>query len=546
VSTHVATVETVPFPDQRPGTSGLRKPVAVFTRPNYLETYLQSILDAVRDEGARSLVIGGDGRFFNREAIQICIKMAMANGYQKLIIGRRGLLSTPAASHLIRKSGASGGLIFTASHNPGGSGGDFGVKYNAANGGPASDRINRLIEEQSRTIAAYHTAEADDFDLDRLGTVMRGGSSIEIVDPIADYAALMESLFDFDELGAFLTQNGFRMRFDAMHAVTGPYARAIFEDRLGAERGSVVNAVPSPNFGGGKPDPNLVRSRELVEQMFAPSGPHFGAASDGDGDRNMILGQHIFVTPSDSLAILAANMHLAPGYRDGPVGVARSMPTSRAIDRVAEGLGIPCFETPTGWKYFGNLLDAGEISLCGEESFGTGSNHIREKDGLWAVLLWLTILAKRRQPVAQIVRDHWQKYGRHYYSRHDYEGVEPDAAFSLMRTLRKRVEALRGQTLGGSTVLAAGDFSYRDPIDESVAEHQGIYLSLEHGVRIVYRLSGTASSSATLRLYLERYEPKAAQHNLDTQIALVGVSKMASVLADIPIRLGRSGPSVIT
>lgn len=546
MSTHVATVETVPFPDQRPGTSGLRKPVAVFTRPNYLETYLQSILDAVRDEGARSLVIGGDGRFFNREAIQICIKMAMANGYQKLIIGRRGLLSTPAASHLIRKSGASGGLIFTASHNPGGSGGDFGVKYNAANGGPASDRINRLIEEQSRTIAAYHTAEADDFDLDRLGTVMRGGSSIEIVDPIADYAALMESLFDFDELGAFLTQNGFRMRFDAMHAVTGPYARAIFEDRLGAERGSVVNAVPSPNFGGGKPDPNLVRSRELVEQMFAPSGPHFGAASDGDGDRNMILGQHIFVTPSDSLAILAANMHLAPGYRDGPVGVARSMPTSRAIDRVAEGLGIPCFETPTGWKYFGNLLDAGEISLCGEESFGTGSNHIREKDGLWAVLLWLTILAKRRQPVAQIVRDHWQKYGRHYYSRHDYEGVEPDAAFSLMRTLRKRVEALRGQTLGGSTVLAAGDFSYRDPIDESVAEHQGIYLSLEHGVRIVYRLSGTASSSATLRLYLERYEPKAAQHNLDTQIALVGVSKMASVLADIPIRLGRSGPSVIT
>lgn len=546
MSTQVATVETVPFLDQRPGTSGLRKPVAVFTRPNYLETYLQSIFDAVWAQGARSLVIGGDGRFFNRQAIQICLKMAVANGYQKLIIGRGGLLSTPAASHLIRKSGASGGIVFTASHNPGGSRGDFGVKYNAANGGPASDRINHLIEEQSRTIAAYQIAEGDDVDLDRLGTVMRGGSTVEIVDPIADYAALMESLFDFDKLGNLLTQTGFRMRFDAMHAITGPYARAIFEDRLGAERGSVVNAVPSPDFGGGKPDPNLVRARELVEQMFSPSAPNFGAASDGDGDRNMILGQHIFVTPSDSLAILAANMHLAPGYRNGPVGVARSMPTSRAIDRVAEALGIPCFETPTGWKYFGNLLDAGSITICGEESFGTGSNHIREKDGLWAVLLWLTILAKHRRPMAQIVRDHWQKFGRNYYSRHDYEGIEPDAAFSLMRTLRRRAQALRGQRLGGSTVAAAGDFSYRDPIDESLAEHQGVYLSFENGARIVYRLSGTASSSATLRLYLERYEPSADQHNLDTQNALAGLAKMAVVLADLPTRLGRTVPSVIT
>ncbi|AKQ43207.2 phosphoglucomutase/phosphomannomutase family protein [Aurantiacibacter atlanticus] len=507
---------------------------------------MQSIFGAVREKGRESLVIGGDGRFFNREAIQTCIKMATASGYERLIIGREGLLSTPAASHLIRKRSASGGVIFTASHNPGGEDGDFGVKYNAANGGPASDQINRAIEELSRTLAAYRIVDTPDVDLNRLGSFMLGNTIIEIVDPVADYAALMESLFDFDELGELFEKNEFRMRFDAMHAITGPYARTIFEDRLGAPAGSVVNAVPSPDFGGGKPDPNLARARDLVGHMFASSAPDFGAASDGDGDRNMILGRNIFVTPSDSLAILAANMQLAPGYGDGPVGVARSMPTSRALDYVAEELGIPCFETPTGWKYFGNLLDAGMVTLCGEESFGTGSNHMREKDGLWAVLLWLTILAKRRQPVARIVQDHWRKYGRHYYSRHDYDAVETDAALSLMQSLRERAKTLLGQTPGGARALAAEDFSYTDPVDQSVAEHQGVRLSLEGGARIVYRLSGTASAASTLRVYLELYEPRADMQDRDTQSVLEHLAETASDLAGIPARLGRSRPSVIT
>ncbi|WP_048886760.1 alpha-D-glucose phosphate-specific phosphoglucomutase [Aurantiacibacter atlanticus] len=543
---HITTVHTKPFGDQQPGTSGLRRPVATFRKRHYLENYLQSIFGAVREKGRESLVIGGDGRFFNREAIQTCIKMATASGYERLIIGREGLLSTPAASHLIRKRSASGGVIFTASHNPGGEDGDFGVKYNAANGGPASDQINRAIEELSRTLAAYRIVDTPDVDLNRLGSFMLGNTIIEIVDPVADYAALMESLFDFDELGELFEKNEFRMRFDAMHAITGPYARTIFEDRLGAPAGSVVNAVPSPDFGGGKPDPNLARARDLVGHMFASSAPDFGAASDGDGDRNMILGRNIFVTPSDSLAILAANMQLAPGYGDGPVGVARSMPTSRALDYVAEELGIPCFETPTGWKYFGNLLDAGMVTLCGEESFGTGSNHMREKDGLWAVLLWLTILAKRRQPVARIVQDHWRKYGRHYYSRHDYDAVETDAALSLMQSLRERAKTLLGQTPGGARALAAEDFSYTDPVDQSVAEHQGVRLSLEGGARIVYRLSGTASAASTLRVYLELYEPRADMQDRDTQSVLEHLAETASDLAGIPARLGRSRPSVIT
>ena len=546
MSVHITTVRTKPFADQQPGTSGLRRPVATFRQPHYLENYLQSIFDAVREKGRESLVIGGDGRFYNREAIQICISMAVANGYERLIVGGEGLLSTPAASHLIRQRSASGGVIFTASHNAGGEHGDFGVKYNAANGGPASDQINRAIEELSGTIAAYRIVDTPDVDLNRFGNFMLGKTIIEIVDPVADYVALMERLFDFDELGELLDKSEFRMRFDAMHAVTGPYARAIFEARLGAPTGSVVNAVPSPDFGGGKPDPNLARARDLVGHMFASSAPDFGAASDGDGDRNMILGKNVFVNPSDSLAILAANMHLAPGYEDGPVGVARSMPTSRAVDYVAKDLGIPCFETPTGWKYFGNLLDAGMVALCGEESFGTGANHMREKDGLWAVLLWLTILAKRRQPVARIVQDHWRKYGRHYYSRHDYDAVETDAAFSLMQSLRERAETLRGQTLGGVPVLEADDFSYIDPVDQSVAVRQGVRLSFEGGARIVYRLSGTASAASTLRVYLERYEPRADKQNQDTLAMLEHLAEIASDFAGIPSRLGRSRPSVIT
>lgn len=442
---NIRTVSTRPFPDQRPGTSGLRKKVSVFRQPHYLENFVQAIFDAVGDHRGRSLVVGGDGRYYNRRAIQTVLRMAVANGFGRIIVGRQGLLSTPAASHLIRKQRAFGGLILSASHNPGGPEGDFGIKYNAANGGAAPEALTDAIYAQSLRIEAYRTVDAPDVDIDRLGVTALGDTVVEVVDPVADYAALMETLFDFERLREFLGSGVFRMRFDAMHAVTGPYARAILEDRLGAPAGTVVNGVPLPDFGGGKPDPNLVRAWELVEAMNGADAPDFGAASDGDGDRNMILGPGFFVTPSDSLAVLAANAHLAPGYRAGLVGVARSMPTSRAVDRVAEELGIPCFETPTGWKFFGSLLDAGKVTLCGEESFGTGSDHVREKDGLWAVLLWLSILAERRQPLAEIVRDHWRRYGRHFYSRHDYEDIDSEAANVIMGVLRARIGELSGR-----------------------------------------------------------------------------------------------------
>jgi phosphoglucomutase len=540
------TVPTRPFADQRPGTSGLRKRIETVRQPHYLQNFLQSIFDAVDDGDRNTLVIGGDGRFYNKEAVQTAIRMAGANGYRHLIVGRSGLLSTPAVSNLIRKTGAGGGLIFSASHNPGGPEGDFGIKYNSANGGPAPSDLTEAIYVRSRQISAYCIVEMADVALDRLGTTRLDGMSVDVIDPVADYARLMETLFDFDQLSALLQSVGFRMRFDAMHVVTGPYAKAILEDRLGAPADTVVNGVPLPDFGGQSPDPNLMRARAFVDGMFAHNAPAFGGASDGDGDRNMILGRKFFVTPSDSLAVLAANASLAPGCREGLRGLARSMPTSRAVDQVAQEMGIPCYETPTGWKYFGNLLDDGRITICGEESFGTGSDHVREKDGLWAVLLWLTVLAERRIPVARIVRDHWRTYGRHFYSRHDYEGLDVDQAAALMEALSSRADRILGQRFGRSRISTADDFSYADPVDHSVTMHQGVRLILADGARVVYRLSGTGSSAATLRLYLERYEPNERRHDQDAQAALAELAATARDFAGVASRLGRHAPDIVT
>ena len=540
------TIPTRPFSNQRAGTSGLRKRVSVFQQPHYLENFVQSIFDTVGDHDGQNLVVGGDGRYFNRYAIQTVIKMAAANGFGRIIVGRQGLLSTPAASNLIRKRAAFGCLILSASHNPGGPEGDFGIKYNVQNGGPAPECLTEAIYAQSQRIDAYRIVDAPDVDIDRLGVTVLGDVAVEVVDPVSDYVALMETLFDFDRLRELLGTGVFRMRFDAMHAATGPYARAILEERLGAPPGTVVNGEPLPDFGGGKPDPNLARAVELVGTMNDADAPEFGAASDGDGDRNMILGPGFFVTPSDSLAVLAANAHLAPGYNTGLVGVARSMPTSRAVDRVAEDLGVPCFETPTGWKFFSNLLDAGKVTLCGEESFGTGSDHVREKDGLWAVRLWLTILAVRRQPLPEIVRDHWRQYGRHFYSRHDYEEVDAAAANALMESLRARIDGLSGRRLGGSTIRLGDDFSYTDPVDHRVTTRQGIRLLFEDDSRIVYRLSGTGSSAATLRIYLEHYEPDVRRHGQDVQSALADLAAIAREFAELSYRFGDEGPSVIT
>ena len=471
---------TRPYEGQKPGTSGLRKKVPVFQQPRYVENFVQSIFDAVTaadddpaDPAGRTLVVGGDGRHFNREAIQVILRMAAANGFGRILVGRGGLLSTPAASCVIRERRAFGGVILSASHNPGGPDGDFGIKYNVANGGPAPEKVTEAIYARTQTIREYRTLDAPDLDLDRLGEHRLGDAVVEVIDPVADYTALMERLFDFAAIRAAF-RGGLRMRYDAMHAVTGPYARAILEGELGAPEGTVVNATPLPDFGGHHPDPNLVHARELYDLMMGPDAPDLGAASDGDGDRNLIIGRGLFVTPSDSLAVLAANAHLAPGYKDGLKGIARSMPTSGAADRVAERLGIPAHETPTGWKFFGTLLDAGLATICGEESAGTGSDHVREKDGLWAVLLWLNVLAARKQPVAEIVREHWRTYGRNYYARHDYEEVDAEAAAGLMAHLRGQLGALPGRRLGGFEVAAADDFAYADPVDGSVSTKRGI------------------------------------------------------------------------
>jgi phosphoglucomutase len=543
---NIRTVATQPFSDQKPGTSGLRKQVPVFQKLHYLENFVQSIFDALEGFQGKTLVVGGDGRYYNRQAIQTILKMAAANGFGRVLVGQGGILSTPAASCIIRKNQAFGGIILSASHNPGGPEGDFGIKYNISNGGPAPEKVTSAIYERSKVIDRYMMLDAPDINLDQLGTSELDSMTVEVIDAVADYAELMQSLFDFDRIRALLTNGSFRMCMDSLHAVTGPYAHALFEGHLGAPAGTVVNGTPLEDFGGGHPDPNLVYAHDLVELMFGENAPDFGAASDGDGDRNMILGGNFFVTPSDSLAVLAANATLVPGYKDGLAGVARSMPTSQAADRVAAALGIDCYETPTGWKFFGNLLDAGRATLCGEESFGTGSNHVREKDGLWAVLFWLNILAVKEQSVEAIVRDHWKTYGRNYYSRHDYEGIESDRANTLMGNLRNALGDLKGKTFGSYQVEYADDFSYTDPVDGSVAEKQGVRIGFTDGSRIVFRLSGTGTQGATLRLYLESYEPDSSKHDIDTQIALGDLITIADEIAQIKTLTGRDEPTVIT
>ena len=550
-------VPTQPFSDQKPGTSGLRKRVQVFQQPHYLQNFVQSIFDTIQPPAGATLVLGGDGRYFNREAIQIILKMAAANGFGRVLVGQGGILSTPAASCVIRKYGTFGGIILSASHNQGGPEGDFGIKYNTANGGPATEKVTDAIFACSNRITEYRMMDAPDVALDAKGVSRLGDMEVEVIDAVTDYADLMAQLFDFNAIRSLLA-SGFRIKFDAMHAVTGPYAREILVHRLGASESSIMNAEPLTDFGGGHPDPNLTYAHELVDIMYGPddTAPDFGAASDGDGDRNMILGRRFFVTPSDSLAVIAAYAQLAPGYAQGLAGVARSMPTSAAVDRVASALGIPCFETPTGWKFFGNLMDAGKVTLCGEESFGTGSDHVREKDGLWAVLFWLNILAAKqpsaaqsthaRQSVEDLVKAHWARYGRNVYSRHDYESIPSEAAFGLMQHLHASFETLPGTRFGRYTVERCDDFSYTDPVDGSISLNQGVRILFTDGSRIVFRLSGTGTEGATLRIYLEAYEPDIARQQQDAQQALAEMIDIAGEISELYARTGRVQPTVIT
>ncbi|MGE4431441.1 MAG: alpha-D-glucose phosphate-specific phosphoglucomutase [Sphingobium sp.] len=541
----IEVVSTTPFTDQKPGTSGLRKKVKVFQQPHYAESFIQSVFDVLEGFAGKTLVIGGDGRFFNREVIQVALRMAAANGFGRVLVGQGGILSTPAASHVIRKYGAFGGLVLSASHNPGGPDEDFGIKYNIGNGGPAPEAVTEAIYARTLAIDAYRTISAPDVDIDTPGRCELGGMTVEVIDPVADYADLMESLFDFAAIRAMLG-DGFTMSFDAMSAVTGPYAKEIFETRLGAPAGTVVNGTPLPDFGHHHPDPNLVHARALYERMMGPDAPDFGAASDGDGDRNLIIGKGQYVTPSDSLAVLAANARLAPGYAGGLAGIARSMPTSGAADRVAKGLGIPLYETPTGWKFFGNLLDAGMVTICGEESAGTGSDHVREKDGVWAVLLWLNVLAARKTSVAAIMAEHWAQFGRNYYARHDYEGIASERADALMAALRASLPDLPGRATPAGVVSGADDFAYTDPTDGSVSARQGVRVLFADGSRVVFRLSGTGTQGATLRVYIERYEPAGGNLALDTGDALAPLIAAAEAVAAIREHTGMDRPSVIT
>ncbi|NMN03581.1 MULTISPECIES: alpha-D-glucose phosphate-specific phosphoglucomutase [unclassified Novosphingobium] len=541
----ITTHQTTPYAGQKPGTSGLRKKVRVFQQPNYAENFIQAVFDVVARPAGSTLVIGGDGRYHNRTVIQQAIRMAAANGYAQVLVGQGGILSTPAASNVIRQYKASGGLILSASHNPGGPDEDFGIKYNIANGGPAPEGVTEAIYARTQTIDRWLAVDTPDIDLDSCGSVDVGGCQVSVIDPVADYADLMEKLFDFAAIRA-AASNGLTMAFDAMHAVTGPYAVEILEKRLGFGAGTVRNGVPLEDFGGHHPDPNLVHAKALFDTMFAPDAPDFGAASDGDGDRNLIIGKGRFITPSDSLAMLAANAHLAPGYARGLAGIARSMPTSAAADRVAEALGIPAFETPTGWKFFGNLLDAGKATICGEESAGTGSDHVREKDGLWAVLLWLNILAVRKISVDELAREHWAKYGRNYYARHDYEGLPTEQADALIAALKAKLDSLPGQSFGALTVATADSFSYLDPVDGSTSANQGLRVLFEGGSRIVFRLSGTGTEGATLRVYLERYEPADGYLDRETGDMLADLIAAADAVAGIVANTGRTAPDVIT
>ncbi|PXW98032.1 phosphoglucomutase [Sphaerotilus hippei] len=543
----ILSVPTTPFAGQRPGTSGLRKKVTVFQQPNYLENFVQALFDVLPDKAGQTLVLGGDGRFHNRVAVQTILRMAAANGFGKVLVGRGALMSTPAVSAVIRKHGAYGGIVLSASHNPGGPDGDFGIKYNIGNGGPAPEAVTEAIYARTGTLSAYLTLEgAPEVDLETPGAGTLGGMQVEVIDSVLDYAELMQSLFDFDAMRAWFAR-GHRMRFDAMCAAAGPYAHAVLEGLLGAPAGTVVNGVPLEDFGGHHPDPNPAHATELIAAMEAADAPDFGAASDGDADRNMILGRRFVVTPSDSLAVMAAHATRVPGYRAGLAGIARSMPTSCAADAVAKALGVPCFETPTGWKFFGNLLDAGKVTLCGEESYGTGSTHVREKDGLWAVLYWLNLLAVTGESVEQLVRSHWARFGRHYYSRHDWEGVPVERADALMAALREQLPALAGRTLAPGLVLSqADDFAYTDPVDGSVSARQGVRLIFEGGSRIVLRLSGTGTEGATLRVYLERYEADPARHDLPAQDALADLIRVADEVARIRELSGLERPAVIT
>lgn len=535
------TISTKPFEGQRPGTSGLRRKVTVFQQPHYAENFIQSIFDSLEGFTGKTLVIGGDGRYYNKEVVQTAMRMAAANGFGRIIVGQNGLLSTPAASHLIRKNGAFGGIILSASHNPGGPDGDFGIKYNGGNGGPAPEKITEEIFSRTKSITSYKTTKSADVDLNVIGATKLESMTVEVVDPVTDYAALMQTLFDFDSIRT-LIKSGFTMKFDGMGAITGPYAHRILEDILGFAKGTVMNGEPLPDFGGHHPDPNLVHAKELCDMLLVNKAYDFGAASDGDGDRNLIVGKGIYVTPSDSLAIIAANMHLTPGYKAGITGIARSMPTSGAADRVAEKMGLKCYETPTGWKFFGNLLDANMATVCGEESFGTGSNHVREKDGLWAVLMWLNILAPRKLSVATIVTEHWKEFGRNYYTRHDYEEVDLESANALMKNLRDQLPTLVGQ----HSINKADDFSYDDPVDGSRTTGQGVRLLFADGSRVIYRLSGTGTAGATLRVYIEKYQPDSNHHNIETQLALADLISLSVSIPQIEKFTGRKAPTVIT
>ncbi|MEI4471836.1 alpha-D-glucose phosphate-specific phosphoglucomutase [Frigidibacter sp. MR17.24] len=541
----IKTHQTPGFADQKPGTSGLRKKTRVFMEPLYLETFVQAIFDATGGAAGQTYVVGGDGRYFNDRAVQVILRMAAANGAKRVIVGQNGILSTPAASHLIRKRGTDGGIILSASHNPGGIDEDFGIKFNMPNGGPAPESVTEKIFAAAKSPGEFKIMETQDVDLAAIGETHLGDTVVEIVDPVTDYAALMETLFDFPAIRSMI-EGGFRLRFDAMHAVTGPYATEILENRLGARAGTVVNGTPLPDFGGGHPDPNPTWARTLMNEMMGEGPKQFGAASDGDGDRNMILGRGVYVSPSDSLAVICEHATVAPGYARGLKGVARSMPTSAAADRVAEALGIGSYETPTGWKFFGNLLDGGRATICGEESFGTGSDHVREKDGLWAVLMWLNILAATGKSVKELLADHWARFGRTYYSRHDFEAVDKARAEAMVDDLRARLSSLPGTGTQGLTVSEADDFAYTDPVDGSTSAKQGIRVLFADGSRFVIRLSGTGTEGATIRLYLERYEPDPAKQGMDVQEALAPVIAAAEDLAGIAKATGRTEPDVIT